>query len=339
MKLDRFQVGELYTAEEIQVSLGVGNAGGIRISRGDGVAVRRVVIMTSTPSARQITENPYHDRIEGDTLIYTGAGKEGDQTLAGPNKRLAQQLDERFPIYAFLLIGSRRDQAIGPRRWRFIGLLRYLRSYLDSQIDTRGATRSVWVFEFSISTDPVTVPLDADRAVTEQLLDRPIAVEADGGDEQIAEGSQEDLALTANRAAIEAIRSRLLAIEARAFEHLIKDVLERSGFEQVAVTKFSQDGGIDVNAYASRVMWPLNGLMVQIQAKRWLHTVGRREVAELRGSLLPHSRGAIVTTSYYSRAALREAADAGKAPIVLVDGHAFARLVGDFGVDLHRYGD
>jgi hypothetical protein len=295
--------------------------------------------MTSTPSARQLTENPYHDRIEGDTLIYTGAGKEGDQTLAGPNKRLAQQVSQRFPIYAFLLIGSRRDQAIGPRRWRFLGLLRYLRSYLDTQVDTRGASRSVWVFEFFISTDPVTVLIDADLAVTEDLLDRPIIVDSDGSDEQIAGGPQDNLSVAANWAAIEAIRSRLLAIEAQAFEHLIKDVLERSGFEQVAVTRFSQDGGIDVNAYASRVMWPLNGLMVQIQAKRWLHTVGRREVAELRGSLLPHSRGAIVTTSYYSRAAVREAVDAGKAPIVLVDGHAFARLVGDFGVDLHQYGD
>jgi len=67
--------------------------------------------------------------------------------------------------------------------------------------------------------------------------------------------------------------------------------------------------------------------LVQVQAKRWLHSVGRREVAELRGSLHPYARGTIVTTSHFTRAAVLEARDAGKAPIVLVDGLDFSRLV------------
>ena len=65
-----------------------------------------------------------------------------------------------------------------------------------------------------------------------------------------------------------------------------------------------------------------------MQAKRWIHTVGRREVAELRGSLEPLARGAIVTTSYFSRAALGESLAPGKSPTVLVDGNEFAEMVG-----------
>jgi restriction endonuclease Mrr len=53
--------------------------------------------------------------------------------------------------------------------------------------------------------------------------------------------------------------------------------------------------------------------LVQVQAKRWLHSVGRKEVAELRGSLQPFAKGAVVTTSHFSRAAINEATDDGRA--------------------------
>jgi len=87
-----------------------------------------------------------------------------------------------------------------------------------------------------------------------------------------------------------------------------------------------------VNAFAGVSMWPICGLLLQVQAKRWLHTVGRREVAELRGSLQPFARGAVVTTSHFSRAAIAEASEAGKNPIALIDGHTFAGIVSDLGI-------
>lgn len=148
--VDRFCVGQLYTADEIQNSLGVGNAGGVRLSLLDTGVVRRAVVLTSPVTARQAKENPYHDRIENGILVYTGAGREGDQSLSGVNKRFPQQLAESFPIYAFTLIASRRDRSIGPRRWKFLGLLEYVCHYPDSQVDTRGSIRKVWLFEFRI---------------------------------------------------------------------------------------------------------------------------------------------------------------------------------------------
>ncbi len=138
-RINEFKVDQMYSSDEIQQSLGVGNAGGVRAVIGNDDDVRRIVIMTSVPTARQARENPYHDRLEGDILVYTGAGREGEQSLAGVNKRLPQQLRNGFPMYCFLIVGSRRDPTIGPRRWQFLGLLEFLRHYPDTHKSTRAA--------------------------------------------------------------------------------------------------------------------------------------------------------------------------------------------------------
>ena len=101
----------------------------------------------------------------------------------------------------------------------------------------------------------------------------------------------------------------------------------------MAVTRISQDGGIDVVASFGQFGWPVEGWQVQVQAKRWLHTVGRKEVAELRGSLKPHGLGCLITTSHFSKAALTEASEMGKSPITLVNGRDFANLLVSLGIN------
>lgn len=331
-----FRVGTLYSSEEIQEALKVGNAGGVRMSIADDGTVRRAVILTSAPTARQLSENPYHDRIENDVLVYTGAGLEGDQTLGGINKRLPQQLEANFPAYGFMLIGSRRDPKIGPKRWRFLGLLEYLRHYPDTQADTEGAVRKVWLFEMRIHPSPETIAVAGDANVSSRLLtDSRTLNRQSGEDREIGESPPVAPGVGEfDPIEIESIRGRLLAKAPERFEHFVKDLLLCTGFVNVAVTKFSQDGGIDVNAYAGQTMWPIENMFVQVQAKRWLHTVGRKDVAELRGSLEPFARGAVVTTSHYSRAAIAEAAGVGKMPIVLVDGYSLSRIVKRVGMTI-----
>ena len=129
---------------------------------------------------------------------------------------------------------------------------------------------------------------------------------------------------------LEETRRKMLALTPQGFEHLVKHALERSGFEKVQVTRYSQDGGIDVEAETGSSLWPLRGTLVQVQAKRWIHTVGRREIAELRGSLKNYARGAFVTTSHYSKSAVQEAVEMTKVPIVLMDGQAFAQVTEQF---------
>ena len=135
---------------------------------------------------------------------------------------------------------------------------------------------------------------------------------------------------------IEEVRGRLLAMEPRGFEVFVKELLLHCGFRDVCVTKFTADGGVDVNARTSDRIWMFENTLVQVQAKRWLHSVGRKEIAELRGSLQPFARGAVLTTSHFSKAAIYEASEEGKNPIALVDGFKLSKIVLDeqFGLSL-----
>src|ERR1700724_2675866 len=125
-------------------------------------------------------------------------------------------------------------------------------------------------------------------------------------DDGIVGGGDRDQ--TENMERIEQVRGKLLAMDPKNFEFFIKDLLVHCGFSDVCVTRFTANGGVDVNARAGGRIWIFENTLVQVQAKRWLHSVGRKEVAELRGSLQPFARGAVVTTSHFSKAAINEPA-------------------------------
>ncbi len=205
------------------------------------------------------------------------------------------------------------------------GYLNTCGHYPDAQLDAEGNVRDVWLFEFKIHDEPLLVPIAFDGAVSAEVLSasRLLSAGDSDDDEIVREGNRpaDDVVK------IEQLRSKLLALEPRRFELFIKDLLVHCGFADVCVTKYSADGGVDVNARAGQRMWLLSNTMFQVQAKRWLHSVGRKEVAELRGSLQPFARGAVVTTSHFSRAAINEASEAGKNPIVLIDGFRLSKVV------------
>jgi len=325
--IETLEVGHLYSNEEIFRSLKVSNAGGIRLSLKEK-EILRAVIMTSTQGFQGAGENPYHDRLEGDILTFTAAGKTGQQTLAGVNNRLTEQKEFSFPIHAFVLIASRRDSSIGPRRWKYLGLLEYLRHYPDTQLGADGKVRTVWLFEFRIHHEPSAFPLLNDSTLTSQIISTSKLRKTDASsDDEIV--NESIISQSEDMERIEHIRGRLLAMEPRNFEFFIKDLLVHCGFSEVCVTRFSADGGVDVNARAGGRQWIFENTLVQIQAKRWLHSVGRKEVAELRGSLQPHARGAVVTTGHFSRAAINEAGEEGKNPIALIDGFRLSKVVLD----------
>jgi hypothetical protein len=324
--IDVLVVGQLYSNEEIFGSLKVSNAGGIRVSLRDN-AVLRAVVMTSVQGVHSAGENPYHDRLEAGVLTYTAAGRLGQQTLAGVNSRLIEQKTLNFPIHGFVLIASRRDRSVGPQRWKYLGLLEYVRHYPDTQLDADGKVRKVWLFEFRIH-DTEVIPLAVEAAISGQILVASrLRAATDSDDDEIIDESTKQK--TENVERIEHVRSKLLALEPQNFELFIKDLLVHCGFSDVCVTRFSGDGGVDVNARAGSRIWVFENTLVQIQAKRWLHSVGRKEVAELRGSLQPFARGSVLTTSHFSKAAINEASETGKNPITLVDGFRLSKLVLD----------
>ena len=320
-------VGQLYSNDDIFTALQVGNAGGIRLSVEDK-AVIRAVILASVQEYHAASENPYHDRLEGGILTYTAAGKIGEQTLAGMNRRVIEQKQLTFPIHGFVSVASRRDKSVGPARWRYLGLLEYQRHYPDTQLDSRGKVRKVWIFEFEICPDPQVVPLALDAVISREALSKSRSV-ASGSSDDDAIVNEGDCQQVNNIEKIEHVRSKLLAMEPRRFEVFVKELLLHCGFRDVCVTKFSADGGVDVNAKAGVRMWIFENTLVQVQAKRWLHSVGRKEVAELRGSLQPFAKGAVVTTSHFSKAAIGEAGGEGKNPITLVDGFRLSKVILD----------
>ncbi len=321
-RIDQFKVGETYTNDQIRFSLDLENLGGIRPSLDSTGDVRHVAIMTAAEdSGRLSAENPYDDRIEGNILIYTAQGREGDQALTGRNKRLIGQYSVPTPFFGFTNIGR--------QTYRFLGLLELLRHYQENQADKKGALRKVWLFEFRIHDRPEVIPIENARSISASLLaesrrDIPLgSLEREVAD--LSEGRQ-GVGGT-KPVEVEPVRARLFQFTPYDFENFIKVVLERSGFVQVSVTKASGDGGIDVDAHVDEKNEFFAGTHLQVQVKRWRHAVGSPEINSFRGALSTTAKGVFVTTSHFTRAALVEARHDNKPSIALIDGDKLAGIV------------
>ena len=120
------------------------------------------------------------------------------------------------------------------------------------------------------------------------------------------------------------ILMELRQISPREFEYLIRDLLVEMGYSNVKVTSESNDRGVDVVA---ELDFGLNKDVEVIQAKRFAATnkVGRPTLDTLRGSLhrFDARRGTIVTTSSFTKGAVRAASASGAKPISLVNGEDF----------------
>lgn len=117
----------------------------------------------------------------------------------------------------------------------------------------------------------------------------------------------------------------LMTIEPRHFEELIGELLAKTGFENVEVTARHGDGGIDVKG--ELVVGGVIKTKTAVQVKRWKNNVQVPVVTQLRGSLEPHEQGLIITTSDFSKGAVKEASDPRKAPIALISGKNLIELM------------
>ena len=113
------------------------------------------------------------------------------------------------------------------------------------------------------------------------------------------------------------------------FEQLVLDLMLAMGYggsreEAAQVTKASGDEGIDGVINEDRL-----GLdVVYLQAKRWQHTVGRKEIQSFVGALAGQQahKGVFITTSDFADTAI---AYAKKVPqkVILIDGERLADLM------------
>ena len=124
-------------------------------------------------------------------------------------------------------------------------------------------------------------------------------------------------------------KAQLLAIvrdlPPKGFEQLCQRLLRESGFEQVAVTGRSNDGGID--GIGVLKVNPFVAFKVVFQCKRYLGKVGSPAIRDFRGAMQGRAdKGIILTTGTFSVEALKEAVRDGVPPIELVDGERLVEL-------------
>lgn len=140
---------------------------------------------------------------------------------------------------------------------------------------------------------------------------------------------------TYNTGQREALRERLGKMHPYRFEHLVRDLLEAMGYEDVTVTQASGDKGVDVVA---TVQFGITTITEVIQVKRHQASVGRPVLDQLRGALPYHKaiRGVIITLGNFSKGCKDAAFYAGAAPIGLINGEKLLDLLIEHEVGIRK---
>lgn len=323
-----FEVGRHYTNDQIYYALEVSNMGGIRPRLNSQNNLDFIVLITSIEENKRAMRNPYADRIEGNILTYTGAGLKGEQNISGVNKRLLEQIDNPVPILGFM------KEAVN--KYKFIGFLFLLRHYEDYQLDSEGSIRKVWIFEFQTVSETPSIRvvgfknlfISIFNKLKEEIVEDDTKVENEIDEEKLTveiEGLKN----------IERLKTKLMIVDPYKFEIVISNLISHVGFSDVKVTKKSGDEGVDVKAVLK------NPVSVELeylfQVKRWKHSVGRNEVANLRGSMGRNNQGVIISTSHFTTSAIHEAGSEDKIPINLVGINELHTIIGFTNFQIEKY--
>jgi restriction system protein len=110
------------------------------------------------------------------------------------------------------------------------------------------------------------------------------------------------------------------------FERVCQRLLRESGFQQVAITGRTGDGGIDGDGVVQ--VNPFVSFRVLFQCKRYdSSAVSTSQVRDFRGAMAGRAdKGIILTTGSFSADARKEAIRDGVPPIELVDGDKLVRM-------------
>jgi restriction system protein len=128
-----------------------------------------------------------------------------------------------------------------------------------------------------------------------------------------------------NREVEKKLLTHVQSLSAVAFERLVGRLLGEMGFEEVAVTSYSGDNGIDIRG--TLVVGDVIRTKMAVQAKKWKHNVHSPVVQQVRGSLGAHEQGMIITTSDFSKGAQEEAERSDAIPVALVNGKQLVDLL------------
>lgn len=139
-----------------------------------------------------------------------------------------------------------------------------------------------------------------------------------------------------NQQARKKFHDRLLSMHPKAFEELIGQLLVAIGIEDVIVTNYSGDNGIDVRG--TLVVGDVIRVNMAVQVKKWKkdRNIQRPDVQQVRGSLGAHDQGLIITTSDFSPGATEEAQRPNAVPVALMNGDQLVALLVEHNIGVHR---
>lgn len=133
----------------------------------------------------------------------------------------------------------------------------------------------------------------------------------------------------------EELKRTLHAMNPYKFEHLIKDLLDAMGYEEVEVTTPSNDKGVDVTGI---IQSGIASVKEVIQVKRHTANIQRGILDSLRGVLhrFDAFRGTIITTSDFSRGTIEASFETKAAPITLINGDKLVELLIEYQIGIKR---
>jgi len=118
----------------------------------------------------------------------------------------------------------------------------------------------------------------------------------------------------------------LLRFEPKEFEEFVTHLLSLIGYD-ADVTSFLKDEGVDIIATLSAAGLPDIKLLVQVKRYALDNTIGSPVIQQLKGALAFDEQGCVVTTSRFSKPAIKEADREKHKTIKLINGDELAGLV------------
>jgi restriction system protein len=137
-----------------------------------------------------------------------------------------------------------------------------------------------------------------------------------------------------NRMVRKQLLKKIKEMSAAEFEKLIARLLTEIGFEDVIVTPYSGDKGIDVRG--TLIVGDSIRTRMAVQVKKWKNNVQTPIVQQVRGSLSTHEQGLIITTSDFSKGATTEANLSDKVPVALMNGERLVELLVENNIGITR---
>lgn len=194
--------------------------------------------------------------------------------------------------------------------------LAWSRTYLKKYGLIENSIRGIWALSSNASDIEEVVPSEVVKTVREKIAEEKITtvVTVSEGEETQKLEVPEEIQDWKQR-----LNTVLSLIAPDAFERLVQRLLRESGFTSVEVTGRTGDGGIDGKGIAK-----VSGFLsfhVMFQCKRYQGPVTASAIRDFRGAMQGRAdKGLFITTSAFTRDALKEATRDGAPPIDLIDG-------------------